>query len=136
MLLRPVLILVSLAGAFALESLNKDLTLTNVDRTMDMASQLVKMSSKLTVNNGGSSPVKSFHYTVDENVVDKVAFIGATVSLSFTCQSSKRYLKDKKQIKPRLIGETVYFYKKFQTIIKRKSKSKIPLSLRKRRYLH
>ena len=79
MLIRPVLILLSIVGAFALETVNKDLTVTNVDRSVDLQSQLVKMMTKLTINNGGSSPVKSFHFVVEENVVDKVAFIGATV---------------------------------------------------------
>ena len=79
MLVRPLLILFFCAGALALEAINKDLSVSNVDRTIDMASQLVKMSTKLTLSNGGQSPVKSFHYTVDENVLDKVSFIGATV---------------------------------------------------------
>ena len=89
MLLRLVLILLSCAfGALALEAVNKDLSVSNVDRTIDMASQLVKMSTKLTLSNGGQSPVKSFHYTVDENALDKVAFIGATVCKSLNSETN------------------------------------------------
>lgn len=80
MLVRPLLLLLSIAGAFALESVSKDIIVTNVDRSIDLASQLVKISSKLTVSNVGQSPIKSIHFTVDENAADKVAFVGATVN--------------------------------------------------------
>ena len=81
MLIRPLLLLASIAGAFALEAVSKDVIVTNVDRSIDLASQLVKISSKLTVSNVGKSPIKSIHFTVDENAVDKVAFVGATVTV-------------------------------------------------------
>ena len=78
-MIRPLLLLLSIAGAFALESVSKDIIVTNVDRSIDLASQLVKISSKLTVSNVGQSPIKSIHFTVDESAADKVAFVGATV---------------------------------------------------------
>jgi oligosaccharyltransferase complex subunit alpha (ribophorin I) len=81
MLIRSLLVLSCVvAGALSLDAVNKDLTVTNVDRTIDLASQLVKISTKVTLNNGGQSPVKSFHFVVDESAVDKVDFVGATVS--------------------------------------------------------
>ena len=96
MVIRPVLILFCIAGALAVETVNKDLSVSNADRTIDMASQLVKINTKLTLSNGGQSPVKSFHFTVDDNDLDKVAFIGATVGQVWQLPISK-YLKSYKR---------------------------------------
>jgi hypothetical protein len=82
MLLRPLLLVLLWVGGLAADAVNKDLVLTNVDRSVDLASQLVKINTKLTVSNAGQSPVKAFHFTLEESVVDKVAFIGATVITS------------------------------------------------------
>lgn len=79
MLIRPFVLLLSCVGALAIDAVNKDLIVTNADRTIDLASQLVKINSKLTISNSGQSAIKSFHFTVDDELVDKLVFIGATV---------------------------------------------------------
>ena len=56
-----------------------ELLLSNVDRTLDLSSQLAKMGHKLTFENSGSGSVKSVDFSVAPNVQDKVSFIGATV---------------------------------------------------------
>ncbi len=67
-----------LPSVLAGETASADLSLSNVVRTIDLTSQLVKMSHAITVANGGSSPAKSVHFVVDPALADKVAFVGAT----------------------------------------------------------
>jgi hypothetical protein len=95
MFFRKVLILFFGASALALDSANKDLVVTSADRSIDLASQLAKINTKLTFTNGGQGTVKSIHYTVDPSVADKVAFIGATVrrpSLFYLLRTLKRFI--------------------------------------------
>lgn len=63
-----------------METVNSELTVDNVERTIDIASQLVKMTTKLTISNGGRGAVKSFHFAVEQLAKANLAFIGATVS--------------------------------------------------------
>lgn len=80
MFFRKVLILLFGATvALGLDSANKDLVITSAERSIDLASQLAKINTKLIVSNGGQGTVKSIHFTVDPSVADKVAFLGATV---------------------------------------------------------
>jgi len=60
---------------------SKDLLVTTVDRTIDVASQLVKINTKLTLSNGGQSSLKFFHLAIEDGAQDKLSYIGATVSL-------------------------------------------------------
>ena len=64
----------------AAESVSKDLMATNVERTIDISSQLVKINTKLTLSNEGQSTLKFFHFAIEDGAFDKVSYIGATVS--------------------------------------------------------
>ena len=64
----------------AVETASKDLMVTNVERSIDIASQLVKINTKLTLSNEGQSALKFFHFTVEEGAYDKTSYIGASVS--------------------------------------------------------
>ena len=65
----------------AAESVSKDLMVTNVDRTVDVASQLVKINTKLTLSNEGQSTLKFFHFVIEDGAFEKATYIGATVSI-------------------------------------------------------
>ena len=62
------------------ESATKDIMITSAERSIDIASQLVKINTKLTLSNEGQSTLKVFHYTVEEEAFGKVSYIGASVS--------------------------------------------------------
>ena len=62
------------------ESAAKDIMITSAERSIDIASQLVKINTKLTLSNEGQSTLKVFHYTVEEEAFGKVSYIGASVS--------------------------------------------------------
>jgi oligosaccharyltransferase complex subunit alpha (ribophorin I) len=82
-----VLICIALTRA-AVETVNSELSVDNVERTIDIASQLVKMTTKLTISNGGRGAVKSFHYAIEQPAKANVAFIGATAGAT-----DKTYLR-------------------------------------------
>ena len=55
---------------------------------MDMTTQLVKLQHKMVIENQGKGAVKSILFSVDPELKDKVAFIGATFG-----GSEKTYLR-------------------------------------------
>uniref|UniRef100_T1JMK6 Dolichyl-diphosphooligosaccharide--protein glycosyltransferase subunit 1 n=1 Tax=Strigamia maritima TaxID=126957 RepID=T1JMK6_STRMM len=62
--------------------INKDILLKNVDRTIDISTQLVKISNKITIENAGKSQVKSFIFTLEPEIKKHVAFLGASLGSS------------------------------------------------------
>ena len=79
------LVVATLAGT---ESINKDLVVTSCDRTIDMSTQLVKISHKLVIQNNGQGVVKSFLFSIDPTLSQKVSFIEATFG-----NNDKTYLR-------------------------------------------
>ena len=63
----------------AVETVNADVVVDSAERTIDVASQLVKMTTKLTLSNNGKGAITGFHYGLEESVKSKLVFIGATV---------------------------------------------------------
>lgn len=59
------------------DTVSSDIKLKNVDRTIDISSQLVRISSKLTLENTGKSPVKSFLLSIESSAKGNLAFVGA-----------------------------------------------------------
>ena len=57
------------------------LELSLVTREIDLNSHLAKIKSTIVLENKGESSVSEFLYTVDGDHKDKVAFIGASVSV-------------------------------------------------------
>lgn len=53
---------------------------SKVERTIDLASQLVKINTKITVENTGKTPVIYFLFTIEPEIRNHLAFIGAVVS--------------------------------------------------------
>lgn len=70
------------------DSINKDVVVKSCDRTVDMTTQLVKLQHKMVIENQGKGAVKSILFSVDPELKDKVAFIGATFG-----GSEKTYLR-------------------------------------------
>ena len=87
---RLVLVLSGLLAASmaATDSINKDLVVTSCDRTIDMSTQLVKMSHKIVIQNNGQGAVKSFLFSIDPTLQKSVSFIEATFG-----NNDKTYLR-------------------------------------------
>ncbi|CAH2262967.1 jg18683 [Pararge aegeria aegeria] len=58
------------------DTVSSGINIKNVDRTIDISSQLVKITSKVTLENTGKSPVKNFLLAVEGTGKAKLAFIG------------------------------------------------------------
>eukprot|EP00093_Oithona_nana_P010989 10989.XXX_374591_372528_1 [CDS] Oithona nana genome sequencing. len=72
----------------AVETVNSEVVVDSVERHIDLTSQLVKINAKIKLTNNGPGAIKSFHYAVDANAKEKLAFIGATVG-----SNDKTYLR-------------------------------------------
>ncbi|KOB68629.1 Dolichyl-diphosphooligosaccharide--protein glycosyltransferase subunit 1 [Operophtera brumata] len=64
------------------DNIASELKFKNVDRTIDVTSQLVKIVSKITLENTGKSPVKNFLLAVEASAKNNLAYIGAKDSNS------------------------------------------------------
>nr|DAA34566.1 TPA_exp: oligosaccharyltransferase alpha subunit [Amblyomma variegatum] len=53
---------------------------TNVDRNVDLQSQLVKVSTKITAENKGSTPIKHYYVALTGEEKHHLAFIGAGIA--------------------------------------------------------
>lgn len=75
-------------NAATFDSVNPDIAVKSVDRSIDLASQLVKVSHKITLHNNGKGAVRSFLFAVEPEVKDSLSYIGAQ-----TGEASKTSLK-------------------------------------------
>jgi hypothetical protein len=73
-------ILIIKCNAATFDSVNPDITVRSVDRSIDLASQLVKISHKITLHNNGKGAVKSFLFAAEPEVKDSLSYIGAQAS--------------------------------------------------------
>jgi oligosaccharyltransferase complex subunit alpha (ribophorin I) len=73
-------LIVTECRAATFDSVNLDLVVKNVDRSVDLSSQLAKMSHKITLQNNGKGAVKSFLYAVEPEVRESLSYIGAQAS--------------------------------------------------------
>lgn len=80
-------------------AISNDIKLKNVDRTIDISSQLVKITSKVTLENIGKSPVKSFLVAVEPAVKGNLAFIGAKDSSTKDLRVVDAIVKEHDKIK-------------------------------------
>lgn len=72
-----VLYLAISSNSVNVDNIASELKLKNVDRTIDVSSQLVKIVSKITLENTGKSPVKNFLLAVEASAKNNLAYIGA-----------------------------------------------------------
>ena len=68
-------LLVTIASA-----VGEDLVIKNADRTIDITSQLVRVTHRLTLSNNGKSAVNTFNFLVDANAQKKLSFFKAQVN--------------------------------------------------------
>ncbi|XP_053609099.1 dolichyl-diphosphooligosaccharide--protein glycosyltransferase subunit 1 [Plodia interpunctella] len=59
------------------DTVSSDIKIKNVERTVNIASQLVKITSKITLENDGKSPARNFLVAVEPSQKNNLAFIGA-----------------------------------------------------------
>lgn len=79
------------AFAFSVDNINTDIVNNNVDRAIDITSQLIKITHKITMENTGKSPVTSFLFAMEKNLKPHVSFISCqsmegrkSLKISFT----------------------------------------------------
>lgn len=63
------------------DTIDTSIVVSKVERKIDIASHLVKVSSSLTVENTGRSSVKSFLFAVEPALQDKLSYLGASVRI-------------------------------------------------------
>lgn len=71
---------VSLASTGEATTVNSGIVNKKVERNIDISSQLVKITSKITLENTANSPVTYFVFVIDEEVKNKLAFVTAHVN--------------------------------------------------------
>ncbi|XP_069693452.1 dolichyl-diphosphooligosaccharide--protein glycosyltransferase subunit 1 [Periplaneta americana] len=81
-------VLLSQSSGATFDSINSDLIVKNVDRSIDLSSQLAKILHKITLQNNGKGAVKSVLFSVEPTVKNSLSYIGAQ-----TGESSKSPLK-------------------------------------------
>lgn len=62
------------------DDINSRLVISEVSRKIDLSTQLTKVSTFVTLENGGDSATGHFHLAIEPSLVDKLAFVGVTVS--------------------------------------------------------
>ncbi|KAG1698139.1 Dolichyl-diphosphooligosaccharide--protein glycosyltransferase subunit 1 [Nymphon striatum] len=77
-------------------SVNQGIVFKKVDREVDLITQLVRIKSKITLENTGKSAVKSFLYSVEPEIAEKLAWISANMNA------------DKKQLDMKKVDITKY----------------------------
>lgn len=56
-----------------------DLVIKSAERTIDITSQLVRITHKLTLSNTGKSAVRSFDFPIETKAIDKLSYFKAQV---------------------------------------------------------
>ena len=73
----PLMLVVLLVSAVVADEAG--LTIKNADRSIDVGSQLVKISHRLTLANAGPSAVSSFLFPIEPKAVKTLSFFSAQV---------------------------------------------------------
>ncbi|XP_022300002.2 dolichyl-diphosphooligosaccharide--protein glycosyltransferase subunit 1-like [Crassostrea virginica] len=80
-------------------SIDSSIINSKVERKIDVATHLVKMTTSITLENTGKSPIKSFLYALEPSLQNYLSFISATIkdkddklAISQTTVASKRDL--------------------------------------------
>lgn len=70
-----IVLLTFVTGVFSVDVINTDIVNTNVDRAIDITSQLVKITYKIAMENTGKSVAKSFLFAMEKNLKPRISFI-------------------------------------------------------------
>lgn len=87
------------------DDFNSKLVISEVSRKIDLSTQLAKVSTSLTIENGGDSATGYFHLAIEPSLVDKLAFVGVTGKIPDEEESSLTL----KEVDIRSHGETKFF---------------------------
>jgi hypothetical protein len=63
------------------DTVDQNVVVTQVERKIDIASHLVKTYTSITIENKGSSVVRTFLFAVDPTLQNRLSFISAVVSI-------------------------------------------------------
>ena len=63
------------------DSINNDVVNTIVKRKIDISTQLVRITSTITIENTGKSPVSTYTFTLDNELEAQLSFIRVSVSV-------------------------------------------------------
>lgn len=101
-----------LSGLISAAIADSSLVIKNAERSIDVTSQLVKITHRLTLSNTGKSAVSSFDFTIDAKSQEHLSYLKAQVCddslfnqferiltlfvLSCSSQTAKSLLKDSK----------------------------------------
>jgi len=72
------LTLILSSAVLSVDVINKDLINKKIERNIDISSQLVKIQTKITLENAGKAAAKSFLYTIEPSLKANLCFLGAT----------------------------------------------------------
>lgn len=75
------IIVLYFSNVIALETINKHIVNKNVERTIDLTSQLVKVTATITLENTGKETVRTFHLVDEPKEIGYLAFLGVKDSL-------------------------------------------------------
>ena len=62
-------------------AVGEDLVIKNADRTIDVTSQLVRITHRLTLSNNGKSAVNTFSFPIEAKAQKQLSFFKAQVIL-------------------------------------------------------
>lgn len=80
-MMKFVILLVCAATAFGLEPINNQIRNKNVEKSIDLTSQLVKVSSAITIENAGKEKVSNYLVVLEPNTVGNLSYISAKDAL-------------------------------------------------------
>ena len=81
-----VCLVVAVTGVVAAQDgINKDLINKKIERKLDISSQLVKVTQKITLENGGPAPVRAFLVTITQVEKDKLSYMNVQVRVRSRC---------------------------------------------------
>lgn len=80
----------------ALEKINNQIVNKNVERTIDLTSQLVKITATITLENTGKEAVKSFLLVDEPKAVGYIAYVGVKDSLKEDLKVTKALVENQK----------------------------------------
>lgn len=70
-----ILITLFLTYVAALERINNQLVIKNVERSIDLTSQLVKITATITLENTGKDPIRNFLIVQEPKIVGSIAYL-------------------------------------------------------------
>lgn len=76
------------------DSVNNDVVNAIVKRKIDISTQLVRITSTITIENTGKSPIASYLFTVDNELESQLSYIKATVNIYLSYFMHYLYLSE------------------------------------------